>query len=398
VGTEGQLLRVTAGVPTWGTFAWPITTPGDLIVGDGSGVAVRLARGATGQVLTVQGTGLLAYQAAMPITTRGDLITGDVGGAAMRLARGTTDQLLSVNATGDLLWKTLTTMTNPMTAVGDVIIGGTSGAPSRLAIGATNQVLTVVAGTPAWATAFTNPMTAAQDLIVGGAAGAPVRLAVGSANQVLTVVSGAVAWGPGGLSNPMTNLGDLILGGSAGTPTRLPAVALGQVLISQGVNTAPVWSPDPAIRNLLVQGGTVGTSGVGVLALGPGTAPTTSPVDTVQLWTADFVGVAGSRGLEVRDERGGRYTLATHSDNNTYCRILDPTGALVLDITASGVEGFVGTRSNHIMNFMQNGAIRLAFGTNGYVFITLPGLGQRSIEWGGLDSAGAGYRTLRVGN
>ena len=49
-------------------------------------------------------------------------------GLPIRLARGTTNQILSVNASGDLLWKAETSgMTNPMSAVGDIIVGLASG-------------------------------------------------------------------------------------------------------------------------------------------------------------------------------------------------------------------------------------------------------------------------------
>jgi hypothetical protein len=355
-------------------------------------------------VLTVQGTGLLGYQNAMPITTRGDLITGDSGGAAVRLARGTTDQLISVNATGDLLWKTLTTMTNPMSAVGDVIVGAASGVPARLAIGSTNQVLTVVAGTPAWTTPFANPMTTAQDLIVGGASGVATRLAKGTDTQVLTVVAGAVAWAaaPAGLSNPMTNIGDLITGGTSGSPTRLAAVATGAVLASAGLNTAPVWSVSPALTNVKLGGGIIGTSGVGVLALGPSTAPTTSPVDTVQLYTADMDAEAGSRSLYVRDERGGICQFATvlGAGEITLVRASSRDG-IVTDLWAhlSDQSGAVGTTSQHPFNINVGGQAAISFATNRDIYVWFGGLAAfRLIQYGNVDSAGSGYRSLRILN
>ena len=47
-----------------------------------------------------------------------------------------------------------------------------------------------------------------------------------------------------------------------------------------------------------------GTSFAGGLSLGTATAPTTSPVDVVQLWAADWAGVAGAHALSVRTEGG----------------------------------------------------------------------------------------------
>jgi len=49
---------------------------------------------------------------------------------------------------------------------------------------------------------------------------------------------------------------------------------------------------------------TFGTSAVKVLAMGSGTAPTTSPADAAQVWVADEGGAAGIASLHMRDEVG----------------------------------------------------------------------------------------------
>jgi hypothetical protein len=56
---------------------------------------------------------------------------------------------------------------------------------------------------------------------------------------------------------------------------------------------------------------TFGTNAVKVLAIGSGTAPTTSPADECQLWVED-VGGAGQAELRVRDELGNVTTLSPH--------------------------------------------------------------------------------------
>jgi hypothetical protein len=378
-----------------------------------------------------------AQSAATIIDAKGDLIVGTAADTATRLGIGTDTQVLtadSAQATG-MKWAAAPGLTNPMTAVGDVIRGGTAGAPTRLAIGATNQVLTVVGGVPAWTTPFTNPMTTAQDLIVGGASGAATRLAVGSNTQVLTVTAGVVGWAaaPGGLTNPMTNIGDLIRGGTSGVPTRLAAVATGAVLASAGVNTAPTWNTSPSLTGLTLSGLTqgsvlfagaggaitqdnanlfydntndnlrlgasaVGTSGQKVLALGPGTAPTTSPVDTVQLTTVDLFGEAGSRGLHIRDERGG--TFETGSDATSgmgvYVRTTGtPIGAYLY---ADGVGGHVGTETVHGLYLETAGASRMYLGTDHHVTLSVGGVAPRLLGTGAADSGGAGWRTLLIAN
>jgi hypothetical protein len=70
------------------------------------------------------------------------------------LPSGASGQVLTTNADGSIAWAAASGgMTNPMTTAGDTIVAGASGTPARLAIGSTNQVLTVVSGAPAWAAA-----------------------------------------------------------------------------------------------------------------------------------------------------------------------------------------------------------------------------------------------------
>jgi hypothetical protein len=177
----------------------------------------------------------------------------------------------------------------------------------------------------------------------------------------------------GPFDNPLTGVGDLIVGATAGLPSRLPPAATGQVLISQGASAAPVWSTDPAIRNLLVQGGAVGTSGVGVLALGPAGAPsppTTSPVDTVQLYTIDLAGgEAGSRGLALRDERGGITEIGSSA---TLLNLTQRNATVVMAMQASMGGGNIGTVSNHGLTILQNNANAINVATDGSIYFSRP--------------------------
>jgi hypothetical protein len=88
---------------------------GDLVVGTGNDTAARLPRGTTGQVLAVNtdgslhwidppvGGGVAGIDPAI-FDAKGDLIVASAADTAARLARGTTGQLLSVTAGGDLAW------------------------------------------------------------------------------------------------------------------------------------------------------------------------------------------------------------------------------------------------------------------------------------------------------
>lgn len=59
--------------------------------------------------------------------------------------------------------------------------------------------------------------------------------------------------------------------------------------------------------NVLVNGGTVGTSGVGVVAVALGTVPTSAPADEVQLYAADYT--AGDCRVQVLTESGAALWL-----------------------------------------------------------------------------------------
>lgn len=65
-------------------------------------------------------------------------------------------------------------------------------------------------------------------------------------------------------------------------------------------------SSDASTSGSLILGsstvGSIGTSGVGVFAIANGTAPTSSPADTAQFYTADISGTAGSAGFHIRNE------------------------------------------------------------------------------------------------
>jgi hypothetical protein len=259
-----------------------------------------------------------------------------------------------------------------------------------------------------------------------------------------------VLGGGGGMTNPMTTTGDLIVGGSAGTPGRFAAVATGAVLASAGVGAAPTWNIAPTVTGLTVSGltagsvvfagtsgvlsqdnanlffddtnnnlrlfgGGVGTSGQGVLALGPGTAPTTSPVDTVQLFTVDVSAEAGSRALRIRDERGGIYEFGSKADNTTGLYIgaskeillgVDPTQAYLMTAPSGGHTYYLqttGTGSGAgagawLIYDGTAGKTRLQWDVSGSLLLCLNNQPAKYVTATGPDSAGAGYRYLIIGN
>src|SRR4051794_33093218 len=86
---------------------------GDLIVGAANDTAARLPHGTSGQVLAVNTDGSLHWIDAptggsgIPATifdAQGDLIVASAADTAARLARGSTGQVLTVQASGSLAW------------------------------------------------------------------------------------------------------------------------------------------------------------------------------------------------------------------------------------------------------------------------------------------------------
>jgi hypothetical protein len=84
IGSTDQTLKVSGGVPVWGTLA---------IAGGGTGATTKAA----------------AFDALSPMTTGGDLIYGGASGTGTRLANGTSGQFLKSNGgTSAPSWATVT--------------------------------------------------------------------------------------------------------------------------------------------------------------------------------------------------------------------------------------------------------------------------------------------------
>src|SRR4030095_14480651 len=176
-------------------------------------------------------------------------------------------------------------------------------------------------------------------------------------------------------------------------------VATGAVLASTGVGTAPTWSASPVVTDLkLGPSAVIGTSGVGVLALGASTVPTTSPVDTGQLYTADFQGEAGSRSLGIRDERGGQYGVGSMAAGITEIQLIRPNGIVKGYMALNDTGAYYGSNTNHSASFLAENTQRIQLGTDGNVYLIISGFTARAVLYGAPDSGGAGYRLMRVYN
>lgn len=189
-----------------------ITAQGDMIVGDNTGAASTLAKGADDQVLRMDGDdpkwetlGTMADQNANAVAITGGTISGLT--APMAIADGGTGQITKTAAFDGL---------SPLTSQGDVLThDGTNNV--RLARGSAGKYLKMNPGgtMPEWGDGYVTPTTTQGDIIVRGV-GADTRLGIGTAGQVLKVNAGGNSpeWGTLGSMSTQASDAVAITGGT----------------------------------------------------------------------------------------------------------------------------------------------------------------------------------------
>lgn len=167
IGTNGYILTIAAGSPTWvapttppPSLTNPMVTVGDLIIGGVSGGPTRLSIGANGTILQSNGASPNWISATVVPAVTGHPSTWlySDGTSAYWSAfttipsqTGYNNQFLKTDGI-NLLWAAIPAgFANPMTTLGDMISSSTGGSPSRLPIGTNGQVLTVISGSSGWA-------------------------------------------------------------------------------------------------------------------------------------------------------------------------------------------------------------------------------------------------------
>jgi len=285
IGTSGQVLKVTAGVPAWETD----TTTGTV-------TSVGLSAPA---FLTVGGS---------PVTSSGTLAL-TFSGTAIPAANGGTAQTTYV--TGDLLYA--------------------SGANTlaKLSIGTSAQVLKVTAGVPAWETdTTTGTVTSVAQSFTGGlisVSGSPITssgtlaLTVAGTSGGIPYFSSASTWAT---SAALTQYGVIYGGGAGATPVATAAGTTGQVLTAT-TSGAPSWA-SPAtsgtVTSVAVSGGTTGLTTSGGPVTSSGTITLAGTLAAVNGGTAQTTYVTGD-------------TLYS-SGSNTLAKLAIGTSGQVLKVTA----------------------------------------------------------------
>jgi hypothetical protein len=230
----------------------PITSTGDLIIGNGTNSATRLAIGSNGYLLTSNGT--TATWAAAPAA------------GVTSFSAGTTGFSPSTGTTGDITLSGTLAVANGGTnltsyTAGDLLYASGTTALSKLGIGTTNYVLTSSGTAPQYVAQSTLSVGSATTAtnVAGGAAGSVVyqsgssttaMLALGTTNYVLTAGASAPQYvAQSTLSVGSATTATNLAGGAAsqipyqtgsGATSFIANGTAGQVLTSAGAS-APTW-------------------------------------------------------------------------------------------------------------------------------------------------------------
>lgn len=160
------------------------------------------------------------------------------------------------------------------------------------------------------------------------------------------------------------------------------------VVVDTSVTTTKSMRADELLKNLRVNLAAVGTSGVGVVVVPNGTAPTSAPADAAQLYAADYA--AGDSRLYVYSESGTQVILGN--------------GTVEAKAPAAGAGNGLTLRASSAVDGNTNGGnltltpgLKAGSGADGTLVVTrgqvqLPNLGAVGIHFGnaayGLGSSG----------
>ena len=238
IGSNGQVLTIAGGIPSWATpsggtgtvtniattgpiTGGPITTTGTIgITQSSSGSSGYLSAADwitfNSKQAIINGTGFVKaigttisydnstyYLASNPSSYIPLTSLSGTSPIQYNNLTGVFSILQSSSGSNGYLssndWSTFNNkLTNPMSVAGDMVYETSGVTAARLPVGIANQILTVVSGLPKWTTApfLTSPMTTTGDIIYQSSGNTATRLAVGGTGQVLTVSGGNPTWAP----------------------------------------------------------------------------------------------------------------------------------------------------------------------------------------------------------
>jgi hypothetical protein len=317
-GTNGQVLTVSGGVPSWQTSAAltnPMTAPNDLIVGGTAGAATRLAAPGNNQLLTTNGTGAVTWA---PQT---NFIAGGSQAANLVLA----------SPNGSAGNPTFRQLVNADIAAGAAIAGtkisGNFGAGNLTTTG----TLTVSGGTTL---SNTSLQIGAVPYTWPGAQGAAGTVLTNNGSGTLTWTAPTSSWGLTGNAgiNPTTNY----LGTSDSQPLRFATAATERARIDASGNL--VIGTTTALGKLHVENSEWANNSA-ILTSTAGSAGATLRFTNAASGnhTYDVIGSTGSGSspgvgsFGIWDNTAGTYRFVISPLGNVGLGVVSPTSSLEID-------------------------------------------------------------------
>ena len=260
----------------------PVTSTGDLIIGNGTNSSTRLAIGTNGYVLTSNGTTATWAAASAGSGTVTSVSVTTANGVSGTVATATTTPAISLTL-GAITPTSVNGLTLTAAATGFTIAGGTTSKTLTVSntltlAGTDGSTLNVGAGGTLGSLAFLSAAPAGT--LTGTTLNATV--VTSSLTSVGTIGTGiwqgtVIGIGYGGTGQTTTALGTIVVGASGSTTTNLSIGSTGQVLTVSGGTAA--WSAPSGVPS-------------GTIEVGPGaTYLTTAASSSAGTATVTFGGV-----------------------------------------------------------------------------------------------------------
>ena len=276
IGTAGQVLTATGGVPSWAGV--PVTNmivreiPTGLL--NGINTVFVLSQTPAGSTEQVFLNGVLQESGGADYTISSATITFNTPPSSSAIV------LVTYNTSSTVIG-----FTNPMTTLGDIVVATTGGVANRLGIGTAGQILTVVGGTAAWTTVvgtgsvtsitagtgltggtITTTGTIAVDLTYS-----PTWTGVHTFTQAI-VFAGAQTFNAVKLTIGSQAAGDILYASSGSAWARLSAGTDGQILtLASGIPSWATVTGTGTVTSIIagtgLTGGTITTTGTIALDL-----------------------------------------------------------------------------------------------------------------------------------
>lgn len=280
VGTNGYVLGVTAGIPTWeakqpvpnggttaqylaknsntdGDVAWVTLTAAKITDVTATAAELNITDGLTATTTELNYSSGVTSGIQTQINSKQATITGAAttvvssnltasravisdGSGKLDVSTVTSTELAHLSGVTSPLQSQIDAKQNATLTQNAIWVGNASNVPTALPAGTAGQVLTISAGAPTWVTPGSGgTVTSVQ--VSGGTTGMSFSGGPITTTGTMTMI-GTLAVANGGTNITSYAVGDLLQATAATTLSKLASVSAGSYLRSGGVTTASAWS------------------------------------------------------------------------------------------------------------------------------------------------------------